>query len=273
MPQAPGQQQPPQAAPQAAPAGAQGQAPAAAKPARVPPPKVPPEFDGLPIWTLPPAKLVAMVKDPKSTVFQKAIACKKLAFVGGKEAVAPMAALLDHPQLSCYARFGLEPNPDPSVDTALRAALPKLKGRLLVGLITTIGVRKDARALDAIAKLIDNPDAEVAGAAAASVGMIGGLQAAKVLQAALGTTKPPVFPVVARACLLCAEGLMAANRARSLELYTQLSATTMPEPVRLAALRVLNEAGPAPAGAKEYPPPTGAAAENDRSGFLGRRQQ
>jgi hypothetical protein len=82
----------------------------------------------------------------------------------------------------------LEPNPDPSVDIALRAALPKLKGRLLVGLITTIGVRKDARALDAVAKLIDNPDAEVAGAAAASVGLIGGLQAAKVLQAALGTT-------------------------------------------------------------------------------------
>ena len=27
-----------------------------------------------------------MLKDPKSTVFQKAIACKKLAFVGGKDA-------------------------------------------------------------------------------------------------------------------------------------------------------------------------------------------
>jgi len=217
-----------------------------------------------------PAKLLALVKDPKSTVFQKAIACKKLAFVGGKEAVQPMAALLDHPQLSCYARFGLEPNPDPSVDVALRAALPKLKGRLKVGVITTMGVRKDARALDALIRLIDDSDAEVAGAAAASVGMIGGLQAAKALQAALGSTKPPVFPVVARASLICAEGLMAGSRARGLELYTQLSATTMPGPVRLAALRVLNTAGPAPAGAKEYPPPTGAAAEADKSGFLGR---
>jgi hypothetical protein len=240
------------------------------KPQRSPAPTVPPEFDGLPIWKMEPAKLLALVKDPKSTVFQKAIACKKLAFVGGKEAVQPMAALLDHPQLSCYARFGLEPNPDPSVDVALRAALPKLKGRLQVGVITTIGVRKDVRALDALVRLIDNSDAEVAGAAAASVGMIGGLPAAKSLQAALGATKPPVFPVVARACLLCAEGLMATNRARGLELYTLLSGTTMPEPVRLASLRVLNAAGPAPAGAKEYPPPTGAAAEADKSGFLGR---
>jgi hypothetical protein len=239
-------------------------------PPRTPPPKVPPELDGLPIWTMEPAKLVAMVKDPKSTVFQKAIACKKLAFVGGKDSIAPMAALLNHPQLACYARFGLEPNPDPSVDDALRAALPKLKGRLQVGVIHSIGVRKDAKALDALTKLIDDPDAEVAGAAAASVGMIGGLQASKVLQAALGRTKPPVFPVAARAALLCAENLMPANKPRALEMYSQLSATAMPGPVRLAALRVLNAAGPAPAGAKDWPPPTGAAAEADRSGFLGR---
>jgi HEAT repeat protein len=217
-----------------------------------------------------PPKLLAMVKDPNSTVFQKAIACKKLAFVGGPEAVQPMAALLSHPQLACYARFGLEPNPAPAVDDALRAALPKLKGKLQVGVITSIGVRKDAKALDALTKLIDDSDPGVAGAAAASVGMIGGPQASRVLQAALGRTKVPVFPVVARAALLCAEGLMASNRPRALELYAQLSETTMPGPVRRAAIRILNSAGPAPPGAKEYPPPTGEAAERDRSGFLGR---
>ena len=100
--------------------------------------------------------------------------------------------------------------------------------------------------------------------------MIGGTQAGKALEAALTRTKVPVFPVVARACLLCAEGLMANNRTRALELYTKLSDTSMPKPVRHAALRVLNAAGPAPAGAKDYPPPTGEAAERDRSGFLGR---
>jgi HEAT repeat protein len=237
---------------------------------RIPPPQVPPEFDALPIWKLEPPKLVAMVKDPSSTVFQKAIACKKLAFVGGKDAVAPMAALLNHPQLSCYARFGLEPNPDPSVDEALRAALPKLQGNLKIGVITTIGVRKDGKALDALIKLIDDSDAQIAGAAAASVGMIGGMQASRALQAALGRTKPPVFPVVARACLLCAEGLLASNRARGMELYQQLSAETMPKPVRLAALRVLNAAGPAPEYTKKWVAPTGEAAKQDKSGFLGR---
>jgi HEAT repeat protein len=145
-----------------------------------------------------------------------------------------------------------------------------LKGRLQVGVITSIGVRKDAKALDVLTKLINDSDEEVAAAAAASVGMIGGLQASKVLQAALDRTKPPVFPVVARACLLCAEGLMAGYRQQALDFYTRLSATDTPEPVRRAALRVLNAAGPAPPGAKAYPPPTGEAAEKDKSGFLGR---
>jgi len=234
------------------------------------PVSVPAEFDALPIWKMEPPKLIAMVKDPSSTVFQKAIACKKLAFTGGKDAVQPMAALLSHPQLSCYARFGLEPNPDPSADEALREALPKLNGRLQIGVITSIGVRKDAKALDALTKLIDHSDPEVAGAAAASIGMIGGVPAARSLQAALGRTTAPAFPVVARAALLCAEGLMASNRARALELYTQLSGGTMPQPVRLAAIRVLNAAGPAPEGAKKWPAPTGEAAKNDKSGFLGR---
>src|SRR5512140_2100579 len=102
---------------------------AQAAPPRPSAPTVPPEFDALPIWKMEPRKLVAMVKDPSSTGFQKAIACKKLAFVGGKDAVAPMAALLNNPQLACYARFGMEPNPDPAVDEAFRAALPKLSGR------------------------------------------------------------------------------------------------------------------------------------------------
>src|ERR1035441_2749040 len=161
MPQTPVQTQPPQGAP-----GAQGEAGRGAAPGQAAgagrggagrgasAPVVPPEFDALPIWKLDPAKLLAMVKDPNSTEFQKAIACKKLAFVGGKEVVPAMAALLNHPHLACYARFALEPNPDPSVDEALRAALPKLKGRLQIGVITTIGVRKDAKALDALTKLI-----------------------------------------------------------------------------------------------------------------------
>jgi hypothetical protein len=97
------------------------------------------------------------------------------------------------------------------------------------------------------------------------------MQASRVLLAALGCTRPPVFPVVAWACLLCAEVVMATNRVRGFELYTALSAETMPKPVRLSALRVLNAAGPAPEYTKKWPAPTGEAAKQDKSGFLGRQ--
>jgi hypothetical protein len=165
----------------------------------------------------------------------------------------------------------MEPNPDPSVDEAFRAALPKLKGKLQMGVIHSIGFRKDAKALDALKRLIGDSDAQVAGAAAAAVGMIGGVEAGRILESALKDTASPVFPVAARACLLCAEGLMANDRARALQLYGQLGAKSMPAPVQLAALRVLNAAGPAPAYTKPWTAPTGAAADADMSGFLGRR--
>ena len=61
------------------------------------------------------------------------------------------------------------------------------------------------------------------------------MQASRALQAALGRTKLPVFAVVARACLMCAESVP--TIARGLELYGVLQAETMPKPVRLAALR------------------------------------
>ena len=84
--------------------------------------------------------------------------------------MAPLAALLCNEELSHMARYGLEPIPDPSVDTALRDALDKVKGRLLVGVIGSIGVRRDPKAVPALVKRLDDPDAEVAAGRGASPG-------------------------------------------------------------------------------------------------------
>ena len=201
-------------------------------------PIIPPEFEAGPIMKLDESKAIALLKDPQSTFFQKAIACKRLAVIGHQNSIGPLAALLSDPQLAHYGRFGLEPNPDPAVNHVLRAALPKLKGRLLMGVIHSIGVRKDVKSVDALGKFMYDGDAEVAQAAAASLGSIGGPQAARLLQEGLTRTKVPVFPVVARAALLCAEGL--ADRRQSLELYAALSGASMPKVVRHAAFRAIN---------------------------------
>jgi len=59
-----------------------------------------------------------------------------------------LVALLPDEKLNLYARFALEAIPDPAVDDALREAAARLQGRQLVGVINSLGKRKDAKALD-----------------------------------------------------------------------------------------------------------------------------
>jgi len=103
---------------------------------------------------------------------EKARACQQLAIVGSRDAVGPLAALLDDEQLSHYGRFGLEPIEDPAVDDALRAAMGRLEGKLLVGVVNSIGVRRDVKAVGELQKLVRNPEKGVASAALMSLGMI-----------------------------------------------------------------------------------------------------
>jgi len=213
---------------------------AAAKqePKQRPKPVPPPEFQAEKIDKLDPARLIDLLKDPGATTFQKAKACQRLASTGNKEAVPALAALLSDPRLAHYARYGLEPIPDSSADDALRDGLGKVKGRLLVGVINSIGRRKDTKAVGALAELLYDEDGEVAEAGAAALGSISGPQAANALQDGLGRTKGAVRTAVAAGGLVCAEGLLAqGERNRALALYDALSAKDVPKPIRLAAMR------------------------------------
>ena len=124
------------------------------------------------IMSLPPARLVAILKDPGASVYARAKACQQLAVNGGKDAVPALAALLSDARLSHYARFGLEPNPDVSASEALRKALGEVKGPLLVGVINSIGVRRDAGAMEALGRLVREGDATVSRAANAALARI-----------------------------------------------------------------------------------------------------
>ena len=182
------------------------------------------------------AKLIEILKDPGSPVFAKDKACQRLAVIGTSEAVPVLAGLLSDNQFAHYARTGLEANPDPSVDEAFRNALGKLNGTLLVGVINSIGWRRDAKASSALLKLINDKDAEVAGAAAAALGRIGSTQAADALGKALRSPKAPAFPAAADAALVCAERLLAqGNRKQARALYTALNRPEVPKAVRTAA--------------------------------------
>jgi hypothetical protein len=221
-----------------APAKPVGQAPTTTRRAK---PEIPAEFKAEPIEKLDQSALIQILGEAGSEpakVFRKAIACKRLAVIGTKEAVPPLAALLSDDRVSDYARDALESIPDPAAGDALRAALPKLKGMTLIGTINSIRRRRDPKAVEALSKLVHGPDAAVAGAAALALGDISGPVAAKTLQRALGTTKGTVHANVAAGALLCADGMMAEDRKGAFALLDVLSRPEIPSNVRLPAMHL-----------------------------------
>ena len=221
---------------------------------RPPVPQAPPEFQAEKIMKLDAAGAVAILKDSAATEFQKSKACMRLAQVGTKDAVPALAALLRDEKLSDYARFGLVPIPDASVDAALRNALNSTTGQLRVGIVHSIGQRKDTGSIPALTKLLSSTETPLAEAAAAALGQIGGSQAVAALRTALGKTKGSVRNAAAAASLVAAESLVASgNRKEALSLYNSLVQPDLPKSVRLAAMHntieletALNRPRPAP---------------------------
>ncbi len=106
-------------------------------------------------------------------------------FTDRAQAVPDLAKLLPDPQLSSWARIALEAIPGEAADEALRTASDSLEGKLLVGTINSIGVRRDAGAVDSLTARLQDKDAEVASAAAVALGRIGNDAATKSLREAL----------------------------------------------------------------------------------------
>jgi HEAT repeat protein len=216
----------------------------------------PPEFRSGKIMSMDSPRLVAILKDPAATGFQRMKACQRLAMVGTKDAVPTLAAMLTDPKLAHYARFALVPIPDPSVDDALREAANKLKGQLLVGVLNSIGQRQDVKAIPLLTRLLFGRDAELASVAAASLGRISGPSATQALRDALLKAKGVVRTAAAEAGLVSAEGLMArGDRQGALALYGVLSRPDMPKSVRLAAMHSTIAAETSLARPRPAPPP------------------
>ena len=183
------------------------------------------------------ADLIAVLKSDAPQK-EKADACRQLARIGTKEAVPTLAALLGDERLSHMARYALEPIPEASVDDALRDALGNLKGRLLVGVIGSLGARRDAKAVEPLAKLLSDADADVAQAAARSLGRIGTPSAAKALDGALANVPAANQLALCEGMFRCAEALAAKDqRDEAIAIYDRLRKLQAPHQVRAGALR------------------------------------
>jgi HEAT repeat protein len=194
--------------------------------------------------TIPPAgsedRLIAVLKSDAPHK-EKADACRQLGIIGTKDAVAPLAALLDDEKLSHMARYALEPIPDPAVDEALRDALGRLKGRPLVGVIGSIGVRRDAKAVKPLKNILmqHDSDPQVTHAVVRALGNIGNLAAADTLRMALAHAPAANQLALCEGLFRCAESLGSrGQRAEAIEIYDRLrELDDAPHQVRAGALR------------------------------------
>jgi HEAT repeat protein len=181
--------------------------------------------------------LIAVLQSdaPKS---EKAITCKKLAIYGTEQSVPALAPLLADKELSSWARIALEAIPGPAADAALRKALDNLQGRLLIGVINSISVRRDELAVDALSQKLGDADAGVASAAAVALGHIGGEKAAQTLTQALSNAPVGVRSSVAEGSILCAEWLLAHDRAaEAVKMYDTVRQADVPNQRHLEAIR------------------------------------
>ncbi|MHC4509656.1 MAG: HEAT repeat domain-containing protein [Planctomycetota bacterium] len=169
---------------------------------------------------------------------EKAITCKLLAIYGTEQSVPALAPLLADKELASWARIALEAIPGPVADAALRNALGKLEGRLLVGVINSIGVRRDVHAVDTLVQKLDDANAGVASSAAVALGHIGSEQAAKALTQSLADAPAGVRSAVAEGCILCAEWFLAHDRtAEAVKLYDTVRQADVPDQRHLEAIR------------------------------------
>ena len=168
----------------------------------------------------------------------KAVPCKQLAIYGTADAVPALAALLDDEELASWARIALEAIPGPTADEALRDAAGRLEGRLLIGVINSIGVRRDPQAVELLAGKLGDDDASVVAAAADALGRIGGDKAAEALERALAQAPTDLRPAVAHGCVLCAERFLTDERyEKATSLYDRVRRAEVPKQRLLEAIR------------------------------------
>ncbi len=181
--------------------------------------------------------LLAILRSDKPEA-DKALACKQLAVHASNESVSELAKLLSNERLASWARIPLEVIPGAAADEALRKATESLQGRLLVGVINSIGIRRDAEAVNLLSGRLEDKDAEVASAAAVALGRIGNAASVPPLRRALASAPIPVRSAVAEGCVLCAERFLAAgNAAEATKLYDEVRKAEVPRQRMLEATR------------------------------------
>jgi type 1 glutamine amidotransferase len=167
----------------------------------------------------------------------KQFVCRELSIIGTEQSVPTLAKMLAGEETSDMARYALERIPGEAVDEALRNALRKTKGNAKIGIINSLGQRRDKKAVGNLSRILGRKNQQAAIAAAAALGQIADSQAAEALAGAKDKAEGKLLSVVLDAYLKCADQLVAdGNKIKAMGIYKDLQKEGNPKPIRTAAL-------------------------------------
>lgn len=155
--------------------------------------------------------------------------CGSLAVIGTERCVPAVAKLLAEERDADQARRVLERLPAAAAGKALRSALTQTSGRTRIGVIHSLGERRDGAAVASLAGLLADPDAQTADAAARALGRIGSADALRALLDKGDVAKASV----ADGLLLCADA--SDSTARAAAAYEKVFRSSTIPAVRQAA--------------------------------------
>ncbi len=139
------------------------------------------------------------------------IVIEQVGRLGKYEAVTPLGRVLmddESPRAREAARRALEHLPVVTVKRKLREALPKSTGRLRVGILRSLGIRRDFSGVQTIMETIEDPDPEVRLAAIEALARIGEISSKLVVEEALEGAQGIEYQRVLRAYLRLGDSLV-----------------------------------------------------------------
>jgi len=182
-------------------------------------------------------KALLGVLESDATRAGKQFVCRKLSIIGTEQSVSVLAGMLTGEETSDMARYALERIPGSAVDEALRKSLRKARGNARIGIINSLGQRRDKDSVRILSRILGRPNQQAAIAAAAALGHIAGSQAAEALAEAKDKAEGRLLSVVLDAYLKCADRMVdEGNKIKAMAIYKELQKEGMPKPIRTAAL-------------------------------------
>lgn len=181
------------------------------------------------------SRLLAVWQREDATVQARQFVGRQLARIGSAAAVAPLAGALDDPNLHHSARLALERIAAPEATTALVGALDRLDGELRLGVIASLGARRDASAVAPLAGLIGAEPA-VARSAVHALGRIASPSSAEALLNARKDPPAGLADDIDHALLATADRLAGRDPNPVREIHEALKDSTVPG-ARLARWR------------------------------------